>query len=430
MGLLTAAAKLASKSLRNLGDDSMRGAYISGVPNYIKGHYGPTEAAKEAGTGAILREKAGGLLSTGYEGIKNAIKMQMPYNRAVYSDTGLNLPLMQSPKQTSSNRTMQEELAARAQFNRHTSEQTGRKGDNVLDEVMERAAYTKYIPMKKGFYDVANQFNKGTSKQTITPDESAKLEDYMSRIWRTKSLMDKIKSKPGEELGFKRNNKFILKRPQGTISGNHWHDMINRSAFSSVARDIFGKKMENPTSVDELADKLSKIKWTVTDKWGKKQTITGVPGIEKDKDGVWFSFSKVGSAITEGGANFRVKIKPDGIGFGVMSDEHNFLEFLPGMSTKLRNKVLAATPPMHFNIKSARPMQTGGAKKKRGRPAKTNKYGNKSWQEFGPEGNQNLESFLNTQKPSASTLMKERLKASGKVGLLGLGANAFSSPEL
>jgi hypothetical protein len=429
MGLLTAMTKLASKSLRNLGDDSMRGAYISGVPNYIKGHYGPSEAAKEAGTGAILREKAGGALSTGYEGIKNAAKMQMPYNRAVYSDTGVNLPLMQSPKQTSSNKTMQEEVTARALANRHIAEQSGRKGDNVLDEVTDRSAYTGYIPMERGFYDVANQFNKGTTKQTITPDESAKLEDYMSRIWRTKSLLDRAKGKPGEELGFKRNNKFILKRPQGTISGNHWNDMVNRSVFSNVARDVFGKKMKDPTSIDELADRLSKVKWKYTDKKGKKHTRIGVPGIEKDKDGVWFSFSKVGSAITEGGVNFRVKIKPDGTGFGVMSDEHNFLEAIPGMSTAIPNKVLAATPPMHFNIKQTRPMQTGGAKKKRGRPAKTNKYANKSWQEFGPEGNQNLESFLNTQKPSASTLMKERLKASGKAGMLGVGASALYSPE-
>jgi|SaaInlLV_10m_DNA_3_1039740.scaffolds.fasta_scaffold01016_4 hypothetical protein len=429
MGLLSAVARVASKNLSKLSDDGMKGSVVSGVPNYIPGYYGPTEAAKEAGTSAILQEKIGGFAGVVGEGIKNAAKMQMPYNRAVYRDTGVNRPLMQSPKQTPANRTMQEEVTARALANRHISEQSGRKGPNVLDEVLERSAYTDYIPMEKGFYGVANKFNKGTAKQKITKDESAKLEDYMARVWNTKTLMDRFKGKPGEKLGFKRNNKFVLKRPQGTISGNHWNDMVNRSVFSNVARDVFGKKMKDPKSVDELADRLKKVKWTEVDKKGVKHKRVGVPGIEKDTDGVWFSFSKAGSAITEGGVNFRVKIKPDGNGFGVMSDEHNFLEVLPGMSTALPNKVLAATPPMHFNIKKTRPMQTGGAKPKRGRPAKPNKYVNKSWQEFGPEGNQNLDEFLNTIKPSDSTLRKERLKALGKGGMLGLGASALYSHE-
>ena len=437
MGLMSAVRNTALKNFApslapSVAPRPMKGALVSGFPNYIKGHYGPTEAAKEAGTGAILREKAGGFGGVAYEGVKNAAKMQLPYNRAVYSDTGVNRPLMQSPKQTPDNRSMQEEITARALANSHIAEQAGRTSTkpNALDEILGRSAHTGYIPMEKGFYGVANKFNKGTTKDKITASESEKLEKYMTKIWNTKSLADRMSKKPGEELGFKINNKFVLKRPQGTISGNHWNDMVNRSLFSNVARDVFGKKMSNPKSIDELAERLKKVKWSEMDKKGNKKDRVGVPGVEKDKDGVWFSFSKAGSAITEGGVNFRVKIKPDGKGFGVMSDEHNFIESIPGMSGALPNKVLAATPPMHFNIKKTRPMQTGGAPKTIGRPPKTNTYENKSWQEFGSEKDKNIFEYLDTIKPSAATLKKERLKAAGKIGLLGgAGASVLSSPE-
>lgn len=422
MGLLSAVINTATK---NISPNSMKGAYVSGVPNYIKGYYGPSEAAKEAGTSAVLKEKAKGFADVIGAGLGNAVKMQLPYNRAVYRDTGVNLPLYKSNKQTPDSKSLQEEMTARALANRHISEQAGRKGPNVLDEVLERSAYSNYIPMEKGFYDIANQFNKGTTKQKITKEESEKLENYMSKIWNTKSLLDRATGKSGKELGFNRDNKFVLKRPQGTISGNHWNDMVNRSVFSNVARDVFGKDKKNPKSVKELAERLKRVKWSQVDKKGNKTERIGVPGIELDKDGVWFSFSKAGSAITEGGVNFRVKLRTDGTGFGVMSDEHNFLEFLPGMSNALPNKVLAATPPMHFNIRQVRPMQTGGFKKGRGRPAKTNIYPNKSWKEFGEEGNQDMMSFIQGQKPSAETLRNERLRAGTKVGLGMLGGSNF-----
>ena len=426
-GLLSSVIRTATKSLV---PKDMKGSFLSSIPNYITGHYGPSEAAKEAGTAAVLKEKIKGKFDTAGAGIVNAAKMQMPYNRAVYKDTGVNLPLYDTKKLTPDNRTTQQEMVARAQYNRHINEQSGREGETVLDEVLERSNYTDYIPMEKGFYNVANEFNKGTTSQKITQEESEKLEKYMTDVWRTKSLIDRARGKQGKELGYNRENKFTLKRPQSNVSGNHWNDMINRSVFSNVARDVFGKGMENPKSIPELAERLKRVSWTETDKWGRKKDRVGVPRIEMDKDGVWFSFSKAGSAITEGGVNFRVKIKPDGTGFGVMSDEHNFLEFIPGMSNLIEKKVLTATPPMHFNIRQARPMQTGGAKKGRGRPEKSKQYPNKSWQKVG-EDNQDMLSFIKGQKPSAKTLRNERLKAGAKVGGAGLlgGSSFFSSSQ-
>jgi len=440
--------KLLSNLSNEVSSASGRGMMTSSVPNYIKGHYGPTQGAKDltesvvptaAGispTLGVIAEKAIlggdkllGQATTGIHGLTNAAKMQLPSNRAVYRETGINKPLFDTPilKTGVAPASQEKEIVSRALANRHIAEQAGQVPENKqFDEILKRAGYESYTPMNEGFY--VGQANKYRTKsdQHVTKKEAQDIEKHITNVWKSKTFTDTLlgkagvkKKTQGDPLGYKAENKFLMKRARGK-GGDHWDDFQRASQVTQVAKQIFGKGRQDPKTVDELADELSKVVYTVSDNKGNMTPKKGLAIVKKDKDGVWFEFSRTGSAITEGGVNFLVKMKPNGQGFSVMSDEHNFLEKLPMMSKLLPNRVLAATPPMHFNIKTVKPMQTGG-KSTKGRKAtkevKDIKQPTLGWKTFGPEEDKRLADYIANLKPQDRELLKrEQLKAFGKLG--------------
>jgi hypothetical protein len=380
------------------------------------------EHAKAQASAVLLQGKVSGGVGAVKAGLINAAKMQMPKYSSVYRDTGVNIPLFQTPKITDVNKSLNEEMIARAfGSNSHISRQSGRVGDTgMLDDVVSRAAYTTYLPMKKGFFKTALPFTKGPKGSRISTDELSEIERHIGSAWVTRGT--KIKDTD--------NSLFIVKRPESG-AGGHWNDMHNTSQFRSIASDIFPVGKDLPSTPAELLKRMQKLKYKTKNKKNQMENRLGLEDLKVDDTGVWFTFSKVGSALTEGGVNFRVKLKPDGKGFGVMSDEHNLIEkwlsllsTLPGLGRVAPDRLVGATPPMFFDIKTLKPAQSGWVKPDDFVKPKMNQYKYKGWQ-FGPH-KQNLQDYMLGAKASAKTIKEEQLRAARKViGGGMLGANTF-----
>ena len=172
--------------------------------------------------------------------------------------------------------------------------------------------------------------------------------------------------------------------------------------------------MISAPQINALATSFALGKKIPKDPKGLKKYLEndGFTGLTTDKDGVWFEFSKAGSSITEGGVNFLIKIKPNGRLAAVMSDEHNFLEFIPGVSKALPNRVVAVTPPMTGNIRTMRPLQSGSKRKNKPKPKLPNQNIPKA-----------IKDLLGAS-PTEANLAFERGKALQKLGVglpLGYG---------
>jgi len=434
IGMLSKGSKAVSSAIdsgANISRGAMKGIYPSSVPNYIQGHYGPTQQAlvkaqalksklKAAKTPKIeidkavnnlLRtEKGKGFVKTASEGAKNAIINSLsPEARALYRSTGINRPLYSTERL--SPKALNTELIHRSFANRHIGKQAGRTGDTKeIDNLMSKGFYTDYIPLKKGVYgESAKEFSKGKYAKEVSDADYTFIQKHFSDVWKDKKITDKVTDKldvtkrKKVSIGESSNPFLILKKPQSNVTGNHWNDMVNSPEISALATSFaLGKKV--PKNPKDLA------KYLKNQGFDNKLTV--------DKDGVWFSYSRSGSSITEGGVNFLVKIKPNGRLTGVMSDEHNFLEFLPGTDKFLPNRVVAVTPPMTGNIRTMRPKQSGSKRKLKTEDKK--------------QVNQQIPKALNDllgATPTTADLAFEKGRALQKLGFASTASGFLSDTE-
>ena len=187
------------------------------------------------------------------------------------------------------------------------------------------------------------------------------IEDHFSTVWTEPSM--KLR---GGDVSYKDAESPILaiKNPGAgkATTGRHHMDVLVHAPYVSSASRIF--KDKDSVSPDELFTKLNaavaqaqalkteKLKFSV-----KGQAADG---------GVWVTGSRPGSAITEGGINYLVKVTTDGKLIGVMSDEHNLFEGIAGKIQKktggavptlramkhlIPNRLIAVTPPMIRDLK-------------------------------------------------------------------------------
>ena len=462
----------------------LKGAITSGNPNIITDYYGPMDktleamaSARQFGKEAGLSTKELDLMEAGEAlignvkgkgealgtGFMNAMKMQLPRNRALYRDTGINRPLFESSGRAQGSHTykknkktgeiipVDKEMVGRAIFNRWITKQKGKTGETkALDDIVARAVYVDEVgdvtrPLEKGFYGYANAKAIGPIGNNLTDKELLEVERSIMNTWKQKNalnvMMDigkkginkvadwvglddvKLQMSTGKGLEYSKGALVVVKKPSQKITGDHRRDFQSAIQLNKVAEEVFNVD-KLPKSVDELYDSLSKVEWEETSKILRKKTKKKLVNLKKDDDGVWFTFSKPGSAVVEGGVNFRTKIKLDGDGFTVMSDEHNLAEALTGMS-KL-NRLITVSPPMHFNILRLKPKQTGlmsRAGYEKATPPAMKKYADFGFREVrvggrkGPGGKGRLvnearpdvKDFLMKQQPSAETLRKERM---------------------
>jgi hypothetical protein len=468
----------------------LKGALTSGNPNIITDYYGPMaktlgamdeaeKFAKLAGLGKkeikmmrmgeALVGNVKGKAVAGAEGLMNAAKMQLPKNRATYRDTGISRPLFESAERAQGSHAMNDrEMIGRAIFNKWVAKQAGKKGSTkALDDVVSRAVYVDEVgdvtrPLKKGFFEHANIKAMGDVSKHLTDKEIADTERYLMDTWRQKNagqvMMDVGKKglnklgqwgidypvtgfnmSKGKALSYDTGDLVTIKRPANKKTGNHWNDWNHSTQLNAIAKQSFNVD-SLPKTVDELYDSMKNVTYIKKNKITGADEVSKLAGLKKDTDGVYFAFSKAGSGIVEGGANFRTKIKLDGDGFAVMSDEHNLAEALVGNRLK---RLITVSPPMHFNIFRLKPRasQTNSGKLIPN-PVKpeVRTHAGKSWTEKrvgGKRGAGNkgtvvntgmpdVKKFLMDQQPSAETLRAERMFMARKM----LGAVSISGGML
>jgi len=467
MSLLT---PLVNKVYKAATTPDARGMLSSSFENLIRNYYSPspkaTEVAEKVGdvVGPVGSKvvgagaKAYGLMESAVDGAKNFIKMQDPYNAAVYRTGGVNPVVMQKEAKKDVTANVQnaidpekqkpikeeQEFANRALYLSHNTEQSAREGNKspilgkLVDKISVDGGYKKIT--EPGFYQRGVKFqNKTIPGQVMTKEEADIVERLTMAKWKDQKLTDKLLSKVNEKMGTKFNidagvplqygldDKFIMKRAT-TGAADHTLDIVNkngRTPLKYIVEQVYAQGL--PKNVDEL---VARLKQVTLPKRGKKQMSFRIE--EVDSTGVYIDFSLPGVGITEGGVNILLKLKPNGKGFGVLSDEHNFLEWLPIIKNLIPKRLLAMTTPVNFNLRREFPKQLGnlGSGRKPVLKEETNpkilkkKKEESSWDDFaGPADKLRIrEAVRDKNYVDPEILKQEQIKAILKaVGIGGAG---------
>ena len=383
VGLLkkgTQAVKNAKQMGANVDKSAMKGSFVSSFPNYIQGHYAPTDRTKEvmksldegllSGVkikGAPLSahykkaKKGTGFAKTGLAGIGNIVKNSLsPEARALYRSHNINKGMMEGGFLSNKGNT-DLELIHRALYNAHIAEQSGTVGSKtLLKDFMKRVEYEGYAPFKAGTYHKASK-GRVIGGKAITKDEANMLENIMGRVW-----VDGKGIKASDDA----STRVFIKRPSSPKGGRHLNDMKTKSRDIAVVRKLFedNSKAIKGMNLDELAEYLTES----TGKVFKPDEKTGQ---------VWSNFSMTGTSITEGGVNVAFGIKPSGRFIASVSDEHNFLEKIKWVpkkgplkgkdifpvgkmvSSSLPNRIVMMTTPVTGKITKFKKAEGSGAKK-------------------------------------------------------------------
>jgi len=388
---ITTAAKAGRRVDELTGADSGKGMLLSSANNVIPGYYGPDKTASVA---AWVPDQIIGTVRD----------MASPSSRAKYREQGLttssqkimqkaregagsklrssiyDLPFLQGMKKPGSQslEAGDPRAVAQAQYLGRIQAQAGRKGgSDLLDEIMRRSDVAETVDYYPGAYADTVKANKlkpypidetGQKKKMpirMSNEDLDFIEDHFSTVWTEPSQ----KMGGGPEVSFKDAETPILaiKNPGvgKATTGRHHMDVLVHAPYVSGASRIF--KGRDNVSSEELFTKLNaaaaqsqslktdKLKFSV-----KGQAADG---------GVWITGSRPGSAITEGGINYLVKVTTDGKLIGVMSDEHNLFEGIAGkiqektrglvptlrvMKHLIPNRLIAVTPPMVKDLKGGK----------------------------------------------------------------------------
>lgn len=158
-------------------------------------------------------------------------------------------------------------------------------------------------------------------------------------------------------------NTVVVKRPEAIESGKHLMDIVGKKSPAMSAYNKAFKDLPPNATNDDLAAALQ-----AQNKTNSVNQRFPIKVIRDADGGVWISSTRPGSAIVEGGYRAFHKVETDGKFFGIMSDEHDFLEKAPvlgkAVGAYLPNKLLAVTPPIHGDItKKVAYDQAGAARK-------------------------------------------------------------------
>lgn len=414
-GLFTKGVKGAEKAVKSGADvqeGAMKGFALSSIPNYIPEFYGVSKTT-QATVGDMKRglffksindatpfqkkylanvneglkkpvsvasyevaKKGAGIGQTILEGGKNMAKnFANPENRAIYRSEGINKGLMTS-KALSEKGDTNIEYIHRALYNMHITQQTGSTGSRqLLSDFMSRLGNEGYVPLKPGAYtDAVEGFHtvmKGADGPA-TKSETDAIQAIVGEQWRAgKTMFQKLTGKEGTSIGSSENALLFTKADDSRKGGTHMNDMRRLLGRKDGEMAIIQKAFDNPAvskmNLDELADYLRGLEYTRPKNPGKRfwtkefwDTLANAPRekytpnfkVDEDSGNVWVNFSFKGSSITEGGVNSLVGFQPSGRMVSVVSDEHNFIEKVPGVSKMLPNRVVMMTVPNIDNIKT------------------------------------------------------------------------------
>ena len=382
---ITTAAKAGRRVDELTGENSGKGMLLGSANNVIPGYYGPQQAASVA---AWVPNQIVGTVRD----------MASPASRAKYREQGVttssqqimkraregskskletfiyNLPPFKALKGVKDIEKGTPRAIAQGQYLGRIHAQSGRVGDSdLLGEIMRRSDVAETVDYYPGAYadsvrnnrlkpypkDSAGQPKKMPIK--MSNEDLDFIEEHFGRVWTEPSQ----KIRGGPEVSFKDAETPILaiKNPGkgGSYTGKHYDDVLKNAPFVSKVQNIF--KSRDNVSTDELFSLLN-AEAAVSQGLKTDKLKFSVKGQAAD-GGVWITGSRPGSAITEGGINYLVKVTTDGKLIGVMSDEHNLFEGIAGkiqektrvptlnaMKHLIPNRLIAVTPPMIRDLKS------------------------------------------------------------------------------
>ena len=267
------------------------------------------------------------------------------------------------------------------------------------------------------------------------------------------------------------NDVGIMIKKASTGTQNHWNNFKDGPIFNSLAVEIFNPKnagkrfnfnkeaisqytnnpekyhrflnnfyTKNPKIWSQDLKEIIKINNKNIKKKAKKDGVKDPQGLTyymEEGDNIYISFSKT-SGITEGGVQFKFRMKPNGTFIGVMADEHNFLEKIPLLGN-LMEKLLPKREGTLSQIMTGSIFNTKKSVSQTGRassPARQN-YDKRKWS--GPTPSQATKisrqrqsersALFKTPALDKNILEYQRWKQrAGNLGAAGM-FNASSSPE-
>ena len=341
-GLFTKGARAANAATGAL---SGRGGATGAAKNYIDNFYNQ-EATKQ--------QRVQSFGQWGADGVRRAVEQTIdPRQRALYREQGINSAMQDTARtalETGATRDTAKAVAQVQASGTLIPDQAGRVGPKAqpVQDLEARSFLTEPVPAKTGAYkklvkdnDLKGKYESGKTAP-VSDKDLAIIDEHIGQVWKDRNGKP-LRESEGAHIRIKNAG------AGDQVSGAHHADFIRKSGVTQALGRLFKDgKNHSLEEMHNLIAESSKVRIHP-----KSKTMKDV-----EDNGLWVTGSFTGTAITEGGVNYIARIRPNGRVMAVVSDEHNFLEKLPGvgraLDSALPNRSVSVTPPMHFDLKKSK----------------------------------------------------------------------------
>ena len=340
------------------GGKSLPGA-IASISNYIPNWYSPSVASK--GTGAV--GWFGDVVKSVGEHVLD------PRSRALWNEQKITKPAQGriAGRDPTDTRSVEKDVSQVQFTSGHIPNQTGvAQSDNpAAKEILDRSFLTDSVKNEKGSLSQALQ------DQSVKVDEGfnarGKVLSPKDKEWATAPKLaptsgeaDFVEKWLGQQPAYKGTYNYRLKSPTAKETGGHHNDVVYKNPAKKALGDAFKNMMDADGNVN-----IKQLYGWLEENKGKYNKDLQATGRTRDswsvvnssaehvaKNGLWLSGSRLGSAITEGGVSWLMKMEKDGTMKVFMMDKHDFAEKIPGVAAMVPEDMVAITPMMVNNIKN------------------------------------------------------------------------------
>jgi hypothetical protein len=326
------------------------------IPKYGKMVSNELRALKNPVEAQRLRRRVLDFAAWALEGTKQGtLNILEPERRALLATTGVDpttrqvaREALEKPKGVSGRDTSK--VISQGQQSFLTQGRVGFEGpsESGLD-LIRRLSYlsdtVEYTPQAYG-----RLIKEADSLGEVSKQDVEFFSKHVGNVW---------KGRGGVSLADAPSPTINIKSPTSRQTGDHLYDFATKKGSPMTdLKKIIGPD-KNPSNV-EILEGLQSSKISIHPSMGK--TDAEILKNVKKNGGFYITGSYQGTAITEGGVNYVAKLTPNGKVTVVVSDENNFLENVPVVGAVIEkampNRVISATPPLVFDLKSAKPRST------------------------------------------------------------------------
>ena len=271
------------------------------------------------------------------------------------------------PEETFTPNRMRSVIQGNVEYADISAVQAGGKGAPPSEQVVERAFLEGQKPYSPENYRATlSKYNEKIIGKVnrATEEELDFFANHAGQVW---------ESGKGTALSKATDATFGIRHPSGGPGAStHWQGFYKNNELLNPIAEAFGElKNTLKRGVFENTDQMKQF---LANKTVKKKNKDGssekIPLLSllkgEDETGLYFSTSYLSPIKTDGGVNLLFKIRRDGKGLFLVSDEHNFIEKWPVIGPYLEKNLkrsLNTTPVMPFDIKRLKKTQTGGTER-------------------------------------------------------------------